>query len=150
MIRRLLPLLACLLFVAPALAESQALRTEAEIEAATRQLALEMRCPVCQGVSIQDSPTELAQEMKGVIRQRLVDGESPDEVKAYFVDRYGEWILLRPEPTGFNLVVYILPVIGLMLGGGWVFATVRKWTRPADDEDVLAGEHVGAGAGDDR
>jgi cytochrome c-type biogenesis protein CcmH len=150
MIRRLLPLLACLLFVAPAPAESQALRTEAEIEAATRQLAVEMRCPVCQGVSIQDSPTELAQEMKGVIRQRLVDGESPDEVKAYFVDRYGEWILLRPEPTGFNLVVYILPVIGLMLGGGWVFATVRKWTRPADDEDVVVGEHVGAGTGDDR
>jgi cytochrome c-type biogenesis protein CcmH len=134
MIGRLVPLLALFVLAAPAVMEAQVPRTEAEIEALTKQLATEMRCPVCQGVSIQESPTELAQEMKGVIRQRLESGETPEEVKAYFVDRYGEWILLRPEATGFNLVVYILPVVGLLLGGGLVVTTVRKWTRPADDD----------------
>jgi cytochrome c-type biogenesis protein CcmH len=139
MIRRLSLLFALVLFSAlPATLAAQALQSPTEIEAATRQLAAEMRCPVCQGVSIQDSPTELAQEMKSVIRQRLQDGESPAEVKAYFVERYGEWILLRPEAHGFNLVVYILPVIGLLLGGGLVFTTVRKWTRPADADEPLA------------
>jgi cytochrome c-type biogenesis protein CcmH len=144
MIRILMPLLAGLLLVLalPATAIAQQPRSPEAIEAATRQLATEMRCPVCQGVSIQDSPTELALEMKGVIRQRLESGETPEQVKAYFVDRYGEWILLRPEPHGFNLVVYILPVIGLLLGGGLVFNTVRKWTRPADDEPL-----PGSGAG---
>jgi cytochrome c-type biogenesis protein CcmH len=138
MIRRLSLLFVLALFTAaPATLAAQQLRNDAEIEAATRQLAAEMRCPVCQGVSIQDSPTELAQEMKSVIRQRLQDGESPAEVKAYFVDRYGEWILLRPEAHGFNLVVYILPIVGLLLGGGLVFRTVQKWTRPADANDPL-------------
>jgi len=149
MIRRLIPLLALFVLVAPVLSEAQAPRTEAEIEAVTKQLATEMRCPVCQGVSIQESPTELAQEMKGVIRQRLESGESPEQVKAYFVDRYGEWILLRPEATGFNLVVYILPVVGLLLGGGLVVTTVRKWTRPADD-DVLASDPGEGDQAEDR
>jgi cytochrome c-type biogenesis protein CcmH len=138
MIRRLSLLFVIALFTAaPATLAAQQLRNDAEIEATTKQLAAEMRCPVCQGVSIQDSPTELAQEMKSVIRQRLQDGESPAEVKAYFVDRYGEWILLRPEAHGFNLVVYILPIVGLLLGGGLVFRTVQKWTRPADADDPL-------------
>jgi cytochrome c-type biogenesis protein CcmH len=147
MMRRLFLLLACMLLAAPAPAAAQALQSEAEIEAATKQLATEMRCPVCQGVSIQDSPTELAQEMKSVIRGRLQSGESPAQVKAYFVDRYGEWILLRPEPQGFNLVVYILPIVGLFLGGGWVFLTVRKWTRPAEEEDAPVEGRARAGAG---
>jgi cytochrome c-type biogenesis protein CcmH len=134
MIRRLFLLAAFLLVWTAPGAAAQVLQTEAEIEAATKQLASEMRCPVCQGVSIQDSPTELAQEMKDVIRQRLQGGETPTEVKAYFVDRYGEWILLRPEAHGFNLVIYILPVVGLLIGGGLVYSTVRRWTRPPDTD----------------
>jgi cytochrome c-type biogenesis protein CcmH len=110
-----------------------------DVEAATRQLASEMRCPVCQGVSIQDSPTELAQEMKGVIRQKLEEGRTPQEVKDFFVERYGEWILLQPEARGFNLLVYILPVIGLLIGGGFVFTTVRRWTQPPTSETALPG-----------
>lgn len=149
MTRYLMLLLAGLVLAAvPARAAAQPLQTDTEIEAATRQLASEMRCPVCQGVSIQDSPTELAQEMKSVIRQRLQEGESPAEVQAYFVDRYGEWILLRPEAQGFNLVVYILPVLGLLVGGGLVFRTVRKWTAPADEQALAAAGRRADGAED--
>ena len=113
-----------------------------ELEAQARRLASELRCPVCQGLSIEDSPTELAQQMKDVIRQQLAEGKTPDEVRAYFVARYGEWILLQPKAAGFNLLVYLLPFAGLAAGGVVIFLAVRRWTRsPAaasDPAEVVA------------
>jgi cytochrome c-type biogenesis protein CcmH len=70
---------------------------DSALEAATTMLASELRCPVCQGNSIQDSPSELAQQMRDLIRDQLRAGKTPDEVRAYFVDKYGEWILLSPQ-----------------------------------------------------
>lgn len=67
------------------------------LEARTNAVAAQLRCPVCQGVSIQDSPAELAQQMRDLVREQLRTGKSPDEVKAYFVSKYGEWILLQPR-----------------------------------------------------
>lgn len=101
----------------------------AALDALTRQVAAELRCPVCQGESIQESPSELAQEMKGVVRDQLAAGRTPDEVKAYFVGRYGEWILLRPTTTGFNALLYWLPPIVLLAGIGIVFMIARRWVR---------------------
>jgi len=98
------------------------------VEENTRLVASELRCPVCQGSSIQDSPSELAQEMKGVVRDQLASGKSPDEVKAYFVAKYGEWILLAPTPKGFNLVAYLLPVAAVLAGALVIWRSVRKWT----------------------
>jgi cytochrome c-type biogenesis protein CcmH len=94
-----------------------------------RELASMLRCPVCQGLSLQDSPSELSQEMKNVIRDQLKAGRSPEQVKAFFVTKYGEWILLRPEPKGFNLAVYILPIVALLGGAGVVIFATRRWTR---------------------
>lgn len=101
----------------------------AALEALTSQVAAELRCPVCQGLSIQDSPTELALEMRAVIRDQLAEGRSPEEVKEYFVSKYGEWILLQPKPEGFNLAVYALPIGGLLIGAVVVGLSVRRWTR---------------------
>lgn len=108
-------------------------RSGAELETAVKALSAELRCPVCQGLSLKDSPTELSMEMKSVIRQQLAEGKTPEEVKQYFVGRYGEWILMEPTPQGFNLLVYILPWVGLALGGMLVFFLVRRWTRPQPD-----------------
>lgn len=102
---------------------------EALIERQTREVATQLRCPVCQGLSLQDSPTELAREMKAVVREQLASGKSPQEVKAYFISKYGEWILLEPTPTGFNLAVYLLPLLALLGGGVVVAVAVRRWTR---------------------
>ena len=103
------------------------------LEAQTTVLASELRCPVCQGNSIQDSPSELALQMRDLIRDQLRAGKTPDEVRAYFVDKYGEWILLTPKATGFNLVVYIVPLLVVLAGGAVVWRTVRRWTTtPAD------------------
>ena len=103
------------------------------LEAQTTALASELRCPVCQGNSIQDSPSELALQMRDLIRDQLRAGKTPDEVRAYFVDKYGEWILLTPKATGFNLVVYLVPLLVILAGGAIVWRTVRRFTTtPAD------------------
>ncbi|HEX6939569.1 MAG TPA: cytochrome c-type biogenesis protein [Longimicrobiales bacterium] len=104
------------------------------LEARTRAVASQLRCPVCQGMSIEDSPTELARDMRAVVREQLASGRSPEEVKAYFVSKYGEWILLEPEPHGLNLAVYLLPVLALAVGTGVVVRSVRRWTRAAATE----------------
>jgi len=101
----------------------------AALEALTSKVAAQLRCPVCQGLSIQDSPTELALEMRAVIRDQLAEGRTPEEVKAYFVSKYGEWILLEPKPEGFNLAVYALPIAGLLVGAGALVLSVRRWTK---------------------
>lgn len=104
--------------------------SDSALEARTTAVASTLRCPVCQGESIQDSPSELAQQMRAVVRDKLRAGETPEEIKAYFAARYGEWILLEPKMTGLNVVLYVLPVV-LVLGGlVMVIYLVRKWTRP--------------------
>lgn len=103
--------------------------TPTALERLTREVSLELRCPVCQGESIQESPAELAQEMKALVREQLAAGRTPDEVKAYFVARYGEWILLRPTTTGVNAALYWLPPVVLVAGGATVIFLARRWRR---------------------
>jgi len=103
---------------------------DSALEARTSAVASQLRCPVCQGLSIQDSPSELAQSMRSVVREQLAAGRTPAEVEAYFVSKYGEWILLAPKPTGFNIVAYAIPVIAVLCGGGAIALAVRKWTQP--------------------
>lgn len=102
---------------------------DSALEAQTTAVASQLRCPVCQGLSLQESPSELAQQMRGVVRDQLRAGKSPDEVRAYFVSKYGEWILLEPRPVGFNVLVYALPAIVVVGGLALIVVVVRRWTR---------------------
>lgn len=113
-------------------APANAIGADSALEAQTTAVASTLRCPVCQGESIQDSPSELAGQMRAVVRDRLRKGESPDQVKAYFVSRYGEWILLEPKMTGLNVALYALPVILVVGGLVLIVFLVRRWTRPAE------------------
>jgi cytochrome c-type biogenesis protein CcmH len=106
--------------------------TDSVLEARTRAVSSELRCPVCQGESIQDSPAALAQEMRAIVREQLAAGRTPEEVKAYFVDKYGEWILLRPEARGWNLLVYLLPLVALLIGAMVIARATRRWTKTRD------------------
>ena len=108
--------------------QSQAPR-DSVLEARTSAVASQLRCPVCQGLSIQDSPSELAQSMRSVVRDQLAAGKTPEQVNAYFISKYGEWILLAPKPTGFNIVAYALPVFAVVIGGTVIAMAVRRWTR---------------------
>lgn len=114
--------------------EANAPTADPELEAQVQKLASELRCPTCQALSIADSPSELAREMEGVIRMRLQQGMTPEEVRASFVDSYGEWILLSPNPSGFNLLIYVLPVGVLLMGAGLVVMGIRRWLPPSEVE----------------
>jgi cytochrome c-type biogenesis protein CcmH len=85
---------------------------------------------VCQGESIQDSPAELAAQMKSLVREQLVSGRSEAQVFEYFTAKYGQWILLEPKAEGINLLVYWLPVMFLVVGAGGIVFAVKRWTRP--------------------
>lgn len=118
---RILTALAVAVVARSAAAQDTALRpvagADSALERRTREVASELRCPVCQGLSIADSPSDLALEMKGLVREQLAAGKSPEEIRAYFIGKYGEWVLLEPKAEGLNLLVYLLPV-ALVIGGG--------------------------------
>jgi cytochrome c-type biogenesis protein CcmH len=101
----------------------------ADLEAQVREIALQLRCPVCQGLSVGDSPSELAQEMRHLVREQLQQGKTPPEVLDYFVQRYGEWILLAPPKHGFNLIIWIIPFLILPVGGMAVCLGALRWVR---------------------
>jgi cytochrome c-type biogenesis protein CcmH len=103
---------------------------DATQEARAVRLASELQCPVCQGQSINASPAPMAQQMKDLIRSQVADGYTDAQVRDYFVSRYGEWVLLNPKAAGFNLLVYILPVLALVAGAGFVVVVVRRWSSP--------------------
>ena len=98
-------------------------------EQTVHEVAAELRCVVCQSLSVADSPSETANQMRGIIRERLATGDSPAQVLAYFVEKYGDWILLSPPKRGFTLLVWLVPFVGLGIGLVLVLLTVRRWSR---------------------
>ena len=100
-------------------------------EATVQAIAAQLRCVVCQSLSVADSPSETANQMRAIIRQRLADGETPEQVVAYFVDKYGLWILLAPPRQGFNLLVWIAPFAALAVGLLVVGVVTLRWRRRA-------------------
>jgi cytochrome c-type biogenesis protein CcmH len=96
------------------------------LEDQTLRLAAELRCPVCQNLSVADSPSEMATQMRELIHQKLKDGESPEQIRSYFVSRYGEWILLSPTRQGFNWVAWLLPFVAILGGAGILILTIRR------------------------
>lgn len=101
------------------------------LEQRTEELSSLMRCPVCQGLSIADSPTLLAQAMKSEVRQLLAGGYTEEQIFEYFEQSYGEFVRLEPKAKGFNLVVWIAPAVALMLGM-MVIALRLKKRAPAE------------------
>jgi cytochrome c-type biogenesis protein CcmH len=109
---------------------STALRASAsDLEAQVRDIAAQLRCPVCQGLSVGDSPSELANEMRTLVREQLQQGKTSAQVLDYFTQRYGEWILLAPPKRGFNLVIWVLPFVLLPIGAATVYFGARRWVR---------------------
>jgi len=122
---RLLLVLIALIAVQPALADSSLPpaqwanrqlpdpRQEAKAEA----LMQELRCLVCQGQSIADSDAELAGDMRHLVRTRIAAGESPRQVRAWLVERYGNWISYRPPARPVGWPLWGAPIVLLLLGG---------------------------------
>lgn len=127
--------LAVLLLAAPVAAQQPATPIS---ESEAYEIASQLRCVVCQNLSVADSPSEMASQMRELVRERLRAGENREQVIQYFVDRYGEWILLAPRRSGFNLLVWVLPVVAVVVGLGIVALLLRRWTRGASSPAVAA------------
>ncbi|MBI3105563.1 MAG: cytochrome c-type biogenesis protein CcmH, partial [Candidatus Rokubacteria bacterium] len=100
-----------------------------DFDATVREIAAGLRCPVCQNLSVAESPSEMAREMKALIADQLAAGTSPDEIRAYFVSKYGEWILLSPSARGFGLLLWVLPGLSAAVGLGGAAWILRRWAR---------------------
>ncbi|MEA2641150.1 MAG: cytochrome c-type biosis protein CcmH [Chloroflexota bacterium] len=122
-----LALAALMLLALPAVAETT--------DDQARKIAQELQCPVCQGLSVADSPSELATQMRGVIREKVAAGDSHDEIIQYFVDRYGENILEAPPRNGFTITAWVTPYLALLATLGFLIWKVRQRGRgPAEAE----------------
>jgi cytochrome c-type biogenesis protein CcmH len=98
------------------------------------ELETEVMCPTCDGQTLDQSQAPAAQRVKAFIRSRCAAGRSEDEVKAMLVDDFGERILAAPPRKGFNLVAWILPVAGLLVGGVAVAIAAWRWSRAREPE----------------
>jgi cytochrome c-type biogenesis protein CcmH len=156
MTRRVLPAVALAAVIVAALVVGGAGRSTGPRTAGGRVNAIagDLRCPVCQGLSVADSHSETAKAMYEDIRRRVEAGESDAAIKARFVNSYGPWVLLEPETSGVAAVVWILPVTALLLAVGGLAFAFRRWRRQpalvATDEDrALVEAALAAGRGDD-
>ena len=103
--------------------------TAPDLEDRTREIATELRCVVCQNLSVADSPSEMAQQMRAVVREQLQAGKTPEQIKEFFVSKYGEWVLLKPKTSGFSALLWILPYAALILGIVAALWFVRRWSK---------------------
>ncbi|HEU0285378.1 MAG TPA: cytochrome c-type biogenesis protein [Sphingomicrobium sp.] len=123
-----------LLLVGPALAQSNmppsywAYRQlpDAKQEAKAQALMQELRCLVCQGQSIADSDAELAGDMRDLVRRRIASGEKPEHIRAWLIERYGNWVSYRPSTAPIAWPLWAAPVLLLILGGAIVAGRLRR------------------------
>ncbi len=117
-----------LVAIAAALLLAAAPRTETADERVAR-LSAELRCPVCQGLSVADSPSDTARAMRDLVAQRVSEGRSDDEIRAEFRRAYGEWIFLQPPLLDVRGLVWLLPGAAIVAGG--VLVALRIGRAPA-------------------
>ena len=108
-------------------------------------IASQLQCPVCNGESVADAPTPIAEEMRSVIREKVREGWSDTQILAYFHTRYGDTILESPPFNGFTLIIWLAPLLVLLIGGFVVWTAGREWARGARPGSGFA--LAGAGAG---
>ncbi len=108
------------------------------LEQRARNLSQELRCVVCQNQSIDDSDADLAKDLRVIVREQLLAGQSEAQIKSYLVDRYGEFILFRPKFSVHTLMLWIGPfvVLFLLLGGGiWFYRSRSKGVSALSDKE---------------
>ncbi len=88
-----------------------------DLENQVRKIAHQLRCPTCQAMSVKESEAGLSVNMKNKIREMLLEGKSENEITEFFVERYGEWILRSPQKEGFNLILWLAPLVIIVVVG---------------------------------
>lgn len=110
------------------------------LEARARELSKGLRCLVCRNESIDESNAGLARDLRLLVRERLVAGDSDTEAVAFIVDRYGEYVLLRPTTTGSNWLLWAAGPLMLLMAVGMGAVYLRGRARPGRQEAGLSAE----------
>jgi cytochrome c-type biogenesis protein CcmH len=111
------------------------------LEHRAREISSGLRCLVCQNQSIDDSDAQLAKDLRLLVRERLVAGDSDEAVRHYLVQRYGEFVLLKPTFKAHTLLLWLTPVLVLALGAIGAYAALRRRPPPPsalDDDEQKA------------
>ncbi len=113
------------------------------LDSRTQDVAAMLRCPVCQGLSIADSPSEMAVNMKSQVRELLARGFTEQQILEYFEHSYGQFVLLKPKFRGVTSFVWTLPLLVLLIGTAIVVMKLRKLEKPPalpspPDDDYIA------------
>lgn len=133
MMARLLVLLAVLMLALPAFAvQPDEVLDDPLLETRARAISVNLRCLVCQNQSIDDSDAELARDLRLLVRERLVAGDSDTEVLDYIVARYGEFVLLRPVMALHTIVLWAAAPVLLLVGLVVLFVAARRKSKPAE------------------
>lgn len=110
------------------------------LEGRARDISSKLRCLVCQNQSIDDSNADLARDLRVIVRQRLVAGDSDEQVVQYIVDRYGDYVLLEPPVKGVTYALWYGPGILLLVAGGALLVAARRRSRAAPAEGLSEDE----------
>ena len=127
---RTLLLMLCLVAPVAALSPDEIL-PDPVLEQRARDISAGLRCLVCQNQSIDDSDADVAKDLRVLVRERLVAGDSDEAVRQYLVDRYGEYVLLNPRLGGHTLLLWIAGPVLLLVGLGALIAAGRR-RRPVE------------------
>jgi cytochrome c-type biogenesis protein CcmH len=120
-------LMLCLLIAPPAMALSpDEILPDPALEARARDISAGLRCLVCQNQSIDDSDADLARDLRVLVRERLVAGDSNAEVEQFVVDRYGEYVLLNPRLGAHTILLWIAAPVLLLIGLGTLWLARRR------------------------
>lgn len=142
MIRLIVSLALALCLAWPALAvQPDEVLDDPVLEERARDLSAEIRCLVCQNESIDASNAQLARDLRILVRERLVAGDSDDEVLEFLVARYGDYVLLRPPVKGTTALLWFGPIVVLLLAGGIIAVRTRaSRSRPSTAPVALSDE----------
>ena len=111
---------------------------DARLEARARAVSSGLRCLVCQNQSIDDSAAPLARDLRVIVREHLQAGDTDDEIRAYLVQRYGDFVLLKPPFERATLLLWATPALVVVFGG---LALLRR-RRPADARPLSSDEQA--------
>ncbi len=138
--RMLAALILCVVLALPAWAVNpDEVLDDPALEARARALSVELRCLVCQNQSIDDSDAPLAKDLRVLLRERLKEGDSDKQVMSFLVERYGEFILLKPAFGRHTLLLWGLPFV--LLGVGIIIVVMgRRRSRQAATQEGLSAE----------
>lgn len=108
------------------------------LEKQAQEIYGSLMCPLCPGQTIDQSQSELSTQMRLLVREKLERGETREEILQFFVERYGETVLAAPVKSGFNLIVWITPILGIFIGGIVLWVIIRRRVRGATSNGQLS------------